>query len=69
MLLDLDLPDGNGLDLMPQLVADNAPVRIVILSMEGKVYLGQSVAQARAWPRSPPISASPTRPSPTPPVS
>ena len=64
MLLDRDLSDGNGLDLMPQLVADNAPVRIVILS-----YLGQSVAQARAWPRSPPISASPTRRSPTPPVS
>ncbi|MDQ7249017.1 response regulator [Dongia sedimenti] len=35
LLLDLDLPDGNGLDLMPQLVADNAPVRIIILSMYG----------------------------------
>jgi two-component system invasion response regulator UvrY len=35
VLLDLDLPDGNGLDLMPQLVADNAPVRIIILSMYG----------------------------------
>src|SRR5262245_55511699 len=29
VLLDLDLPDGNGLDLMPALVADNAAARIV----------------------------------------
>jgi two-component system invasion response regulator UvrY len=35
VLLDLDLPDGNGLDLMPQLGADNAAVRIIILSMYG----------------------------------
>jgi len=35
VLLDLDLPDGNGLDLMPQLVADNAAARIIILSMYG----------------------------------
>jgi DNA-binding NarL/FixJ family response regulator len=35
VLLDLDLPDGNGLDLMPQLAADNAAARIIILSMYG----------------------------------
>lgn len=35
VLLDLDLPDGNGLDLMPQLLADNATARIIILSMYG----------------------------------
>jgi len=35
VLLDLDLPDGNGLDLMPQLTADNAGARIIILSMYG----------------------------------
>jgi two-component system invasion response regulator UvrY len=35
VLLDLDLPDGNGLDLMPQLAADNAGARIIILSMYG----------------------------------
>jgi two-component system invasion response regulator UvrY len=35
VLLDLDLPDGNGLDLMPQLLADNAAARIIILSMYG----------------------------------
>jgi two-component system, NarL family, invasion response regulator UvrY len=35
VLLDLDLPDGNGLDLMPQLLGDNAEARIVILSMYG----------------------------------
>jgi DNA-binding NarL/FixJ family response regulator len=35
VLLDLDLPDGNGLDLMPLLTADNAAVRIIILSMYG----------------------------------
>ena len=35
VLLDLDLPDGNGLDLMPQLIADNPAARIVILSMYG----------------------------------
>jgi len=35
VLLDLDLPDGNGLDLMPQLVVDNAAARIIILSMYG----------------------------------
>lgn len=35
VLLDLDLPDGNGLDLMPRLAADNAAVRIIILSMYG----------------------------------
>jgi DNA-binding NarL/FixJ family response regulator len=35
VLLDLDLPDGNGLDLMPLLAADNAAVRIIILSMYG----------------------------------
>ena len=35
VLLDLDLPDGNGLELMPRLIADNAAARIVILSMYG----------------------------------
>jgi DNA-binding NarL/FixJ family response regulator len=35
VLLDLDLPDGNGLDLMPPLAADNAAARIIILSMYG----------------------------------
>jgi len=35
VLLDLDLPDGNGLDLMPQLLADNPAARIIILSMYG----------------------------------
>lgn len=35
VLLDLDLPDGNGLDLMPRLVVDNAAARIIILSMYG----------------------------------
>lgn len=35
ILLDLDLPDGNGLDLLPLLLADNAAARIVILSMYG----------------------------------
>ena len=35
VLLDLDMPDGNGLDLMPLLIADNAAARIIILSMYG----------------------------------
>ncbi len=35
VLLDLDLPDGNGLDLMPLLQADNDAARIIILSMYG----------------------------------
>jgi DNA-binding NarL/FixJ family response regulator len=35
VLLDLDLPDGNGLDLMSRLGADNAAARIIILSMYG----------------------------------
>ena len=35
VLLDLDLPDGNGLDLVPQFIADNPETRIVILSMYG----------------------------------
>jgi DNA-binding NarL/FixJ family response regulator len=35
VLLDLDLPDGNGLDLLPELAADNPAARIVILSMYG----------------------------------
>jgi two-component system invasion response regulator UvrY len=35
VLLDLDLPDGNGLDLMPQIRADNAAAHIIILSMYG----------------------------------
>jgi two-component system, NarL family, invasion response regulator UvrY len=35
VLLDLDLPDGNGLDLMPLLLADNESARIIILSMYG----------------------------------
>ncbi len=35
VLLDLDLPDGNGLDLMPQLATDNPAAGIVILSMYG----------------------------------
>jgi DNA-binding NarL/FixJ family response regulator len=35
VLLDLDLPDGNGLELMPQLSLDNAAARIIILSMYG----------------------------------
>jgi DNA-binding NarL/FixJ family response regulator len=35
VLLDLDLPDGNGLDLMSQLGADNEAARIIILSMYG----------------------------------
>src|SRR5690349_6025994 len=35
VLLDLDLPDGNGLDLMSQLGAVNEAARIIILSMYG----------------------------------
>jgi two-component system invasion response regulator UvrY len=35
VLLDLDLPDSNGLDLMPLLLADNESARIIILSMYG----------------------------------
>jgi len=35
VLLDLDLPDGNGLDLMPQLGTDNETARVIILSMYG----------------------------------
>jgi two-component system invasion response regulator UvrY len=35
VLLDLDLPDGNGLDLIPKLTGDNAAARIIILSMYG----------------------------------
>jgi DNA-binding NarL/FixJ family response regulator len=35
VLLDLDLPDGNGLDLLPQVLADNPKARVIILSMYG----------------------------------
>jgi two-component system, repressor protein LuxO len=49
LLLDLQLPDGDGLELLDQLRADRPEVRVVVITANGSIYRAVQAMRAGAF--------------------